>query len=126
MKVDHRVEFMKDVPDDLLYRWYRSARVLVMMSEAESFPMTSIEAVATGCRVICGARPPFTELAAQLPEAIFPLRDPTPVNLAQEVRHVAGLSGRVNEDLNKYDWDSIARDTLNIFEKASASKVGLG
>ncbi len=86
MKVDHRVEFMKDVPDDLLYRWYRSARVLVMMSEAESFPMTSIEAIATGCRVVCGARSPFTELAIQLPDAIFLLRDPSPFTLAEEVK----------------------------------------
>jgi len=126
MKVDHRVEFMKDVPDDMLYRWYRSARVLVMMSEAESFPMTSIEAVATGCRVVCSARSPFTELALQLPDAIFPLRDPAPFSLAEEVRRIAGLPGRADADLNQYDWDSIARDTLKIFEKVSTSKAGIG
>jgi glycosyltransferase involved in cell wall biosynthesis len=125
VKVDHRVEFMKDIPDDMLYRWYRSARVLVMMSEAESFPMTSIEAIATGCRVVCSARSPFTELAYQLPEAIFLLQDPTPINLAEEVRRVAGLPGRAEADLNKFDWDSIARETLNIFERVSTSKVGL-
>jgi len=126
LKLDDRVIFMKDVENDMLYRWYRSAQVLVMMSEAESFPMTSIEAAAAGCRVVCpqpaglrdnsGARSPFTELANQIPEVIFPIRDPTPGALASEIMRIASLPGRVNVDLNPYDWDQVARMTLKIFE----------
>ena len=124
--VDQRVEFMKNVPDDLLYRWYRSAKVLVMMSEAESFPMTSIEALAAGCRVVCGARSPFTELAREMPEAVFPLHDPTPHSLADELIKISHLPGRAEVDLSNYDWDSIALETLKQFEKACAIKDGAG
>lgn len=116
LKVDDRVVFMKDVPDDMLYRWYRSVQALVMMSEAESFPMTTIEAMATGCRVVCGARSPFTELSIRFPEAVFPLRDPSPLALADQIKCVTSLPGRVNVDLSQYDWDKIVRETLKIFE----------
>lgn len=119
MKVEDRVVFMKDVPDEMLYRWYRSAQVLVMMSEAESFPMTTIEALATGCRVVCGARSPFTELAARFPEAVFPVQDASPQVLADQIRIVTGLPERASVDLSPYDWDNIACETLKIFEEDS-------
>ena len=114
--VDDRVVFMKNVPDDMLYRWYRSVQMLVMMSEAESFPLTTIEAMAAGCRVVCGTRAPFTELTMQFPEAVFPLRDPSPLALAAHIKSVSSLPGRVSVDLSQYDWDNIARETLKIFE----------
>jgi glycosyltransferase involved in cell wall biosynthesis len=116
LKVDDRVVFLKDVEDEMLYRWYRSASVLVMMSEAESFPMTSIEAIAAGCRVVCGAWSPFTELAKQIPEAIFPLQDPTPATIADEIQRIANLPGRPEVELRPYDWNTIAHETLEIFE----------
>jgi glycosyltransferase involved in cell wall biosynthesis len=121
MKVDHRVTFMKDVSNELLYRWYRSAQLLVMMSEAESFPMTCIEALATGCRVVCPDRSPFNELAIEFPGAIFALRDPSPIPLADQIKTIAGHPGRADVDLKKYDWDNIALETLRIFEGVSAS-----
>jgi glycosyltransferase involved in cell wall biosynthesis len=125
LKVYDRVVFMKDVPDDMLYRWYRSAQILVMMSAAESFPMTSIEAMATGCRVVCEARSPFTELSTRFPEAVFPLQDPSPQTLADQIQCVANLPGRVNVDLSQYDWDAIARATLKIFEGVLVRKEAM-
>jgi len=122
MELDDRVVFMKDVPNDMLYRWYRSAQVLVMMSEAESFPMTSIEAIAAGCRVVCSARSPFTELALRIPQAIFPLQDSSPLTLADQIVEIACLPRRVEVDLSHYDWDNIARETLRIFETVLSSR----
>jgi hypothetical protein len=78
--------------------------------------MTSIEAIAAGCRVICGAWSPFTELAKQIPEAIFPLQDPTPATIADEIQRIANLPGRPEVDLRPYDWNTIAHETLKIFE----------
>jgi glycosyltransferase involved in cell wall biosynthesis len=120
MKVDHRVVFMKDVSNDLLYQWYRSAQLLVMLSEAESFPMTCIEALAAGCRVVCPDRSPFTELAIEFPKAIFPIQDPSPIALADQIKGIAGLTGRADVDLSKYDWDNIASETLRIFEEIAS------
>ena len=116
INAEGRVVFMKDVPDDMLYRWYKSAQALVMMSEAESFPLTSIEAMATGCRVVCSASSPFTELAMRFPEAIFPVRDASPLTLADQINNVSSLPGRASVDLSQYDWDNIACETLKIFE----------
>ena len=122
MHVDHRVVFMKDVSNDLLFQFYRSAQLLVMMSEAESFPMTCIEALATGCRVVCPDRSPFAELAIEFPEAVFPLQDPSAITLASQIKIIASLPARANVNLHRYDWDHIAQETLNIFEGVRSSR----
>jgi glycosyltransferase involved in cell wall biosynthesis len=122
MQVDQRVIFMKDVPNDLLYQYYRSAQLLVMMSEAESFPMTCIEALATGCRVVCSDRSPFSELAREYPEAVFPLRDPSAITIADQIKRIASLPARADVNLHRYDWDNIANETLQIFEGVRASQ----
>jgi glycosyltransferase involved in cell wall biosynthesis len=111
-----RVEFLKNVPNEALYRWYRSASLLVMMSEAESFPMTSIEALAGGCRVVCSAAPPFTGLAREVHEAVFPVPNPDPAGLAARIVEIAGCPGRAAVDLSRYDWDNVAAETLRLFE----------
>ena len=111
-----RVTFLKYVPDDELFRWYRSARVLVMMSEAESFPMTSLEAMAAGCRVVCSPAPPFTELARDFPEEIYVTADTSPEAVARSIRHAAEPDGRAIADLGAYSWDHVAQLTLQIFK----------
>lgn len=126
MQVEQRVTFLKDVSNDLLYQHYRSAQLLVMMSEAESFPMTCIEALATGCRVVCPDRSPFTELAIEFPEAVFPIQDPSAIKLAAQIKTIASFPTRANVNLYRYDWDHIAQETLNIFEgvrSAQSKKV---
>jgi len=122
-QVADRVTFLKDVPNDMLFRWYRSAQVLVMLSEVESFPMTSLEAMAAGCRVICGSRPPFTELAKRYPEAVYTVRDDSPGTLVDQIRAAASVSARVDVDLSEYDWGSIARATLAIFTKVASRSL---
>ena len=121
-QVADRVIFLKDVPNEDLFRWYRSAQALVMMSEAESFPMTSLEAMAAGCRVICGSRPPFTELAARFPEAVYAVQSITPRTVADQIRTAAEVPGRVEADLSDYDWDSVAQTTLTTFERVASSR----
>ena len=120
--VAHRVTFLTDVSDDELFRWYRSAQVLVMMSEAESFPMTSLEAMAGGSRVVCGPFPPFVELAARFPQDMLVVNDASDQALAERIRTAAETPGRVEADLNDFSWDVVARTTLAVFESVIASK----
>lgn len=115
-----RVSFLKNVPDAELFRWYRSAQVLVMMSEAESFPMTSLEALATGCRVVCNSNPPFTELAQRYPQDILAANDTSPQALAGRIQSAAEIVGRANADLHDYSWDTIAQSTLRVFETVAS------
>ncbi len=120
-QVAERVIFMKNVPNEDLFRWYRSAQALIMMSEAESFPMTSLEAMAAGCRVVCGSRPPFTELAARFPDAVYPAQVSSPRAVADRIRTATQTPGRIEANLSEYDWDSVARATLMVFEKVVSS-----
>jgi glycosyltransferase involved in cell wall biosynthesis len=122
LNIDTRVEFLKNISDDMLYRWYQSSQILVMMSEAESFPMTAIEALAAGVKVVCQACEPFTELADQFPEAVFPLRDISPLSLANHLKYISSLPGRVNVDLKNYDWNFVSLNTLKIFEKVCMNR----
>ena len=116
MQVEQRVVFLKDIPNDLLYQYYRTAQLLVMMSEAESFPMTCIEALATGCRVVCPDRSPYTELSIEFPQAVFLLRDASAITLADRIKKITSFPDRADVNLHRYDWDNIAHETLKIFE----------
>lgn len=115
-EVQDRVRFLENVSDPDLYRWYRTARVLVMMSEAESFPMTSIEALAGGCRVVCNSFPPFTELARQFPGDILIVQETSPQAVAEKVRTAGEIVGRASSDLSAYSWDTVAQITLDAFK----------
>jgi glycosyltransferase involved in cell wall biosynthesis len=122
--VSERVSFLKNVPDAELFRWYRSAQVLVMMSEAESFPMTSLEALAAGCRVVCNSNPPFTELAQRYPQDILAADNTSPQALASRIQSAAEIAGRANADLHDYSWDTVAQSTLKVFESVESLPEG--
>jgi glycosyltransferase involved in cell wall biosynthesis len=111
------------VPNEDLFRWYRSVQALIMMSEAESFPMTSLEAMAAGCRVVCGSRPPFTELVARFPDAVYPAQVSSPRAVADRIGTATQTPGRVEANLSDYDWDSVAQATLTIFEKVASRAI---
>lgn len=123
-QLTERVSFLKNISDSELYQWYQGAKVLVMMSEAESFPMTSLEAMAAGCRVVCGSSPPFTELAKQYPEQIFITHDTSPQALADQIVKAANLTGRAEADLAEYSWSAVAQTTLGIFETVVSTHMG--
>jgi glycosyltransferase involved in cell wall biosynthesis len=120
-----RVCFLKNVSDEELFRWYRSAQVLVMMSEAESFGMTALEALAAGCRVVCSPFPPFPEQASRFPKDMLVAYDTAPSALAARIMQAVEVPGRASVDLSEYSWNNIARSTLKIFETLLSNKRGV-
>lgn len=113
--VGDRVTFTGHVSDDQLVDLYQHARVLINLSTAEAFGLTLIEAVATGCCVVCSDIPAFRNLAATFPDRIMvvPQGDNHAASAAIEV-----MAQRPNEapvDLADYSWTKIADNLLDLY-----------
>lgn len=112
-----RVEFLGAVSNEVLYRWYRTARVYVTCSDHEAFGMTVWEALAAQARVVASDLPAHREvLTRHGPEviALLPLAA-SPTDLARAIITMAGDQGR-GAPRAIPTWDEVAADTLRIYQ----------
>jgi glycosyltransferase involved in cell wall biosynthesis len=114
------------VPDNGLPDLYRAADVFVYPSLYEGFGMPPLEAMACGCPVIASARGALGEVLGQgaalvEPEDIHTIARQlfilaTDVAARNQFR-AAGLA-----QANKFDWTRTALETLQVYERARASR----
>ena len=111
--VRKRVEFLGLVSDEDLYRWFRTARVYVSMSSNEAMPVTLIECLAAGARVVASDIPAHRDLVTKTGGAItlVPLdSDPRTIADAILVRaREPATSPRIDT------WDEITDRTLDLY-----------
>jgi glycosyltransferase involved in cell wall biosynthesis len=113
--LEKRVTFLGRVSDDDLYRWLRTASVYVSMSSNEAMPVTFIEALAAGARVVASDIPAHQDLVTKTRGAItlVPLAaDPSAVAAAIEDRMAAPVpTARVDS------WDDVTNETLDLYRE---------
>jgi glycosyltransferase involved in cell wall biosynthesis len=114
--LEQRVHHLGYVPDDDLPELYARARALVMPSLFEGFGLPVIEAMRSGCPVVCSDATSLPEIAADAAEYFDP-RDP---------RQLAAAIGRLTPDratelaaagrrrAQAFDWRRTARATLDV------------
>jgi glycosyltransferase involved in cell wall biosynthesis len=114
-----RVEFLGSVSQADLYRWFRSASVYVSMSSNEAMPVTFIESLAAGARVVASDIPAHRDLVAKTRGSIRLLAlDTEPVRLAAEIRALAAEPvARPEIDT----WDDVTERTLAAYAEAIAA-----
>ena len=112
--VADRVTFTGAVSDTRLAEWYARASVLVNVSEAEAFGVTIIEALASGCQVVCSAIPAFRDLADRFPRSVSLVGDDAPQALAAATR-AASQRAPVSEDLSAFSWDAVVTRLEGIY-----------
>ncbi|MBP9700765.1 glycosyltransferase family 4 protein [Candidatus Woesebacteria bacterium] len=118
MKMEHRVQYVGRLSDEKLKSWYKRASALIQPSLSEGFGLTGVEAMAAGIRVIASNIPIFKEIY-QDHAAYFNPHDPS--DLARVVesldKKVVDLS-LAQEFVRRYSWDTMAEETITIYEKA--------
>lgn len=114
-----RVHFLGYQPDEVVYRWMKTADVFLHLSAVESFGMTCIESLAAGTPVVANEDGlGLSETIHLYPRDILPYKaekDPYQ-KLAGLVQEAASLKP-IKVDVSSFSWDSIARKMDNIYEQ---------
>ena len=120
--VSDRVRLMGPVSDPVLYRWLRTARVFVSMSEREAFGMAPLEAASAGARVILSDIPAHREIVADyLSECAVLQSGRSPKALAAEIQRQLASGSPVGARIP--DWADITARTVGIYTSVSCAAV---
>jgi glycosyltransferase involved in cell wall biosynthesis len=122
--VDTRVLLAGYVPPEQLAWLYGRTACTIMSSSYEGMPLAVLEALANNSRVIATDIPAHLELALPA-DCYYPLGNPAA--LAERLR---GVLTRPNAERParlgpQFDWATIARQTLAVFEAARRRRRGL-
>lgn len=114
-----RVKFFGPADDAQLASLYRQADAFVFPSLMEGFGLPALEAISCGCPVICSDIPVFRELFADIPTYIDPHREETLVHAMEKaiVRKEVVLTDKQKQLLVRYDWKTMAEQTVQIYER---------
>ncbi len=117
-----RVRFLGAVSEHDLYRWFRSTAVYVSMSSNEAMPVTFIECLAAGARVVASDIPAHRDLARKTGGsiALIPL-DASPERLAGAIREIVSQPA-VPASVDT--WDDVVERTVELYLDAGAGRKG--
>jgi glycosyltransferase involved in cell wall biosynthesis len=109
-----KVSFLGRVDADLLYRWYASAAVFCSMSSNEAMPVTILELLAAGARVVASDIPAHRDIRHRTGGAItlVPL-DASPAALAAALDDAARTRPAPGQSIPT--WDDVTSQTLEVY-----------
>ena len=112
--VADKVTFLGRVDTDTLYRWYASAEVFCSMSSNEAMPVTILELLAAGARVVASDIPAHRDILHRTGGAIslVPL-NASPAVLAEALH--ASYRQPVAPDQQVPTWDQVTTTTLDLY-----------
>ncbi len=114
--LNERVIFLGRISEKDVYRWLKTSKVFVNLSDIEAFGISVIEALAAGTSAVVNNKYGLAEIAEKFPEAVYPVnvKDSTPRTIAQMIEK-ASLNGQVN--LLPYDWSRIAGEVNRAYRR---------
>jgi glycosyltransferase involved in cell wall biosynthesis len=114
-----RATFLGRIDTDLLYRWYASAEVFCSMSSNEAMPVTILELLASGARVVASDIPAHRDIRDRTRGAItlVPL-DASPLVLAEALRQAAAAPASAGQQIPT--WDEVTAQTVEVYRLAGA------
>jgi glycosyltransferase involved in cell wall biosynthesis len=121
--VQDRVRFIGRVETDLLYRWYASADVFCSMSSNEAMPVTILELLAAGARVVASDIPAHRDIRDRTKGAItlVPL-DASPQALAAALGRALAEPPAPGQRIPT--WDEVAEQTLEVYRGVTSAAAG--
>jgi len=120
--VNERLHRIVSLTDADLYRWYRSADVVVNLSRLESFGLTAVEAATAGAPLILSEIPVFCSLAKSLKGVRLVSLQVSDWELAQVIRDMSGR-GRFKRDIGMFSWDTVTTRTLALYDKVLSAST---
>jgi glycosyltransferase involved in cell wall biosynthesis len=120
--IKDKVVFLGRIDTDLLYRWYASAGVFCSMSSNEAMPVTVLELLAAGARVVASDIPAHRDIRDRTGGAItlVPL-DASPAVLATALRSAFQQSAAPGQHIPT--WDEVTTQTLEVYRGLKGSMV---
>jgi glycosyltransferase involved in cell wall biosynthesis len=115
-----KTSFLGRIDTDLLYRWYAGAEVFCSMSSNEAMPVTILELLAVGARVVASDIPAHRDIRDRTGGAItlVPL-DASPALLADALRSAYQQSAAPGQTIPT--WDDVTTQTLDVYRGLTAS-----
>lgn len=125
LRVSSRVQFAGAVPDDVLYRWLRSARVVVALACERSSGSLVAEACASDLPVVASDLPAHRGAAKQVGggSVIFLTPRGSPLDVADAIGEAADLPVITNPELRSFSapsWDSAIDATWELYRETLA------
>jgi glycosyltransferase involved in cell wall biosynthesis len=120
LRVSPRIQFTGPVSDALLYRWLRTARVVVSLPSERSSGMVVTEACAAGVSVVASDLPIQRQAAERVGGGvIFVAPRGSPLDVADAIEEASQLSVIPNPDLPtspETSWDATIDATWDLYE----------
>jgi glycosyltransferase involved in cell wall biosynthesis len=116
--VSSRVDFVGAVPDAELYRWLRTARVLVALADQASSGLQLLESLAAGVPAVASDIPVHREVASYADGAGVTFVSPagSPLEIADAICDAARLPVSSAARLRLPTWDRVVDQTLDIYK----------
>ena len=120
LKLENRVIMTGYIPAEELSAVFKLAKAYVFPSLSEGFGIPGLNAMAAGLPVICSNIPPLKEIYG---DAALYFNPNDTFDIAQKVSKVLSdsktrsfLVARGKEQVKKYSWQKMAKETLNIYK----------
>lgn len=120
--VSEHVVFLGHVPYERLSLLYRNAKALVFLSLCESFGLPVLEAMASGCPVVCSNVSSLPEIAGDAAVLVDP-KDPAKVAdaieaLLKDEEHRRNVIAMGRSRAREFSWRRAALQTLSAIDQA--------
>ena len=118
LKVSSRVEFVGSVPDKELYRWLRTGRVLLALTEQDASGLRVTEALSAGTPVVASDIPVHREAASRVNGAgvIFVSPEGSPLEVADAISEAGATRVQSAVPVPMLSWDAVVDSTLTLYE----------
>lgn len=112
------IVWLDDIPNDHLANYYKHCELFVFPSFAEGFGIPPLEAMASGCKVLCSKNTAMADF--NLPESLT--FDPYNVEelkqkMEQQLNRDVILSDVYEQILSKYNWTKVANDFYGLINQ---------
>jgi glycosyltransferase involved in cell wall biosynthesis len=120
LQVSSRVEFVGAVPDAELYRWLRTARVVLALAEQASSGLEVMEGLTARAPVVASDIPVHREAASHADGAAvkFVSRAGSPLEIADAICEAVELDVGSTVRLQVPTWDEVVERMLTLYEGA--------
>jgi glycosyltransferase involved in cell wall biosynthesis len=117
-RVTDRVSLIGKVDTDTLYRWYASARVFCSMSTNEAMPVTILEMLAAGARIVASDIPAHRDIRERTggPITIVPL-DASASALGAALEAACREPASTGQHIPT--WDEVTAETVEVYRDLS-------
>jgi glycosyltransferase involved in cell wall biosynthesis len=124
--VSSRIQFVGSIPDSELYRWLRTACVLVALAEEQTSGLQLLEALAAGVPAVASDILAHHNAASYGEGAGVKFVPPTgsPLEVADAIYEATTLSPLPASRLRLPTWDAVVEKTLYLYEEVCRRDLG--